>query len=39
MAVKTTILVPNITLNLPFVRIELKLRERKMKIAIRSILC
>lgn len=37
MTVKTTILLPNITLNLPLVKLELKLQEKKIRVTINSI--
>ncbi len=37
MSVKTTVLLPNITVNLPLVKIELKLREKKIRVTINSL--
>jgi len=37
MSVKTAILLPNITLNLPLVKLEIKLREKKIRVTINSL--
>jgi len=37
MAVKTTVLLPDITLNLPLIKLEIKLREKKIRVTINSL--